>query len=122
MKFIRRDRCDHTATVPAINLDMFHRSIATALACFTASKHICTSEIPWTIISLNNDFTSTEKNHSLIVVRASICIISCPLSRNEERSFELFSNWRVAMLQFLNCISMSEARGKNVFRECWISL
>jgi hypothetical protein len=53
-----------------------------------------------------------QKNHSYIVVRVSIRITSCPVSRSEDKNFELFSIQRVAMLKSLNCISMSEVKGK----------
>jgi hypothetical protein len=58
---------------------------------------------------LSRDFSSAAKI-TQTAVRASIRIASCPLSRNEDKNFELFSIQGVAMLQSLNC--MSEVGGK----------
>jgi hypothetical protein len=75
-----------------------------------------------TIISLSRDFTSAAKksliyscegeySHNLLP-RFKEHITSCPVSRSEDKNFELFSIQRVAMLKSLNCISMSEVKGK----------
>jgi hypothetical protein len=52
MKFICRDRCDHM-TVPTTHLDVIHRFVAAALACFTTFKMTyiwTTMDTPWSSV------------------------------------------------------------------------